>query len=86
LFDTNSTFSHSSADCNSRVPQRAKRLCFVPQPDVGEDGTVNIIDIATVATAFGCKPGDERWNPVTDMDMNGILNIIDIANVARNFG
>jgi parallel beta-helix repeat protein len=59
---------------------------FVPKPDVTEDGTVNIIDIATVATAFGCEPGDERWNPMTDMDMNEIVNIIDIADVARNFG
>lgn len=59
---------------------------FVPKPDVNEDGIVNIIDIATVATAFGSKPGDERWDPMTDMDMNGIVNIIDIADVARNFG
>lgn len=59
---------------------------FVPKPDVNSDGTVNILDIATLAAAFGCEPGDERWNPMTDMDMNEIVNIIDIADVARNFG
>jgi len=59
---------------------------FVSKPDVNEDGTVNIIDIAAVAAAFGSEPGDERWNPMTDMDMNEIVNIIDIASVARDFG
>jgi len=59
---------------------------FVPKPDVNSDGTVNIIDIATVATAFACEPGDDRWNPLTDLDMNEMINIIDIADVARNFG
>jgi parallel beta-helix repeat protein len=59
---------------------------YVPKHDINEDGTVDIIDIATVARASGCKPGDSNWNPVADMDINEIINIIDVAQVAKDFG
>jgi len=59
---------------------------FLPKPDVNNDGIVNIVDVATVARAFGCKPGEPRWNPTTDMDTNEAINIIDIARVAFHFG
>lgn len=39
-----------------------------------------------MARAFGCKPGDEKWNEIADLDKNGIINIIDISMVARDFG
>jgi hypothetical protein len=49
--------------------------------DINGDGTVNIIDVAIVARAFGSKRGDE-----TDLNNDGIINIIDISLVAREFG
>jgi len=54
--------------------------------DLNKDGTVNILDIAIVASAFGSRPGDSGWNPDADLDGNEIINIIDISAVAIDFG
>jgi parallel beta-helix repeat protein len=59
---------------------------YEPKHDINNDGTVNIIDVAIVARAFGCKPGDSNWNPAADMDINEIINIIDVAKVAKDYG
>ncbi|MDH5734069.1 MAG: right-handed parallel beta-helix repeat-containing protein [Candidatus Bathyarchaeota archaeon] len=59
---------------------------FMPKPDVNGDGIVNIVDIATVAKAYGCKPGDSNWNPIADLDVNGVIDILDIAKVAKYYG
>lgn len=59
---------------------------FVPDTDINRDEVVNIIDISTVAMAFGCKPGDLNWNPIADLDQNEQINILDIAKVAIDFG
>lgn len=54
--------------------------------DLNNDGTVNILDVTIVATAFRTKPGDERWNETADLDKNGVINILDVAMVARDCG
>jgi parallel beta-helix repeat protein len=67
-------------------PYEFYQPAHVPKHDINNDGTVNIIDVATVARAFGCKPGDSNWNPAADMDINEIINIIDVAKVAKDYG
>ncbi|MDH5267142.1 MAG: hypothetical protein OEW62_05610 [Candidatus Bathyarchaeota archaeon] len=59
---------------------------FVPKLDVNEDGIVNIVDIAAVAKAYGCKSGDPNWSPIVDMDLNEEINIIDISTAAKDYG
>jgi len=54
--------------------------------DLNADGTVNIVDIAIVAKAFGSQPGEANWNPDADLDGTGSINIIDITLVAIDFG
>jgi len=54
--------------------------------DTNFDGSVNILDIATAAAAFGSKPGDVRWNKEADRDNNGEVNILDLATIAIDFG
>jgi len=51
--------------------------------DVNADGLVNIIDLVTVARAFG-RPGV----PVAGSDINGdgVVNIFDLVTVASRFG
>ena len=56
------------------------------QGDVVPDCKVDIIDIATVALAFGSTPGSPHWNLYSDLEDNGIVNIIDVATAAINFG
>jgi hypothetical protein len=61
--------------------------CMASQnPDVNNDGRVEIIDVAIVAFAFGSTPGSPQWNPAADLDLNGIVNIIDVASVSYDFG
>jgi parallel beta-helix repeat protein len=59
---------------------------YAPEPDINNDGIVNIVDIATAAKAFWSVPGDARWNPLADMDMDETINILDISKVAKEFG
>jgi hypothetical protein len=63
--------------------------------DVNEDGTVNIVDISTVARAFGAhgpntpNPGDaasQNWNQIADLNSDNIVSIVDVAIVAKEFG
>jgi len=54
--------------------------------DINGDGTVNIIDLASVAMAWGTRPGDPRWDPKCDIDENGLVNIIDLTLVALDWG
>jgi hypothetical protein len=56
--------------------------CF----DLNNDGSINIVDIAIVAKAFGTYPGHPKWNPVADLDYNYKIDIRDIARVAKQFG
>jgi len=54
--------------------------------DVNGDGKINILDIATVAAAYGSHPGHPKWNPNTDLDNNDFINILDIAKAAAHYG
>jgi len=56
------------------------------QGDVDGNFEVNIIDIATIAKAYGTYPGHPRWNPNADLDDNNKIDIIDIAKAAKNYG
>jgi len=48
--------------------------------DVDSNGVVDIVDVATVAVAFGST------DPYTDLTEDGRTNICDVATVAMNFG
>jgi len=54
--------------------------------DVTGEGKVDIIDIATIAKAYGTYPGHPKWNPNADLDNNNKIDIIDIAKAAKNYG
>ncbi len=60
---------------------------LIPPPyDINRDGKVDILDIATVAIAFGSYPGYTNWNPIADLSNDGKVNILDIAMVAVHYG
>jgi len=54
--------------------------------DINNDGTSNILDIATAATAFGSYPGHDRWDHTADINEDDEVNILDIAGIAIHFG
>ena len=55
-------------------------------PDVNGDGAVTIVDIATMAAAFGSTPASANWNIAADIDNEGDVDIVDIATAAAYFG
>jgi PKD repeat protein len=58
----------------------------LPPWDLNKDGVIDIVDVATVAYAYGSNPGDPRWNPICDLDGNGTIDIVDVAMVAYHYG
>jgi len=54
--------------------------------DITGDGTVDIRDIALVATAYESYPSHPRWKPVCDINYDFKVNLIDIATIAKQFG
>lgn len=53
--------------------------------DVNRDGTVNILDISTAATAFKAKAGDPAYKSSADVNKDNLINILDIAAIARDY-
>jgi len=54
--------------------------------DLNDDGRVGITDISIAASAFGTRPGHERWDERADVNMDGEVNMLDLTLVALNFG
>jgi len=58
------------------------------QGDVNNDGTVNILDLRTIAAYYNAKQGDPNWAEAATYDLkgDGVIDIFDLTIVARNFG
>ena len=54
--------------------------------DLNADLLVNIMDIVTVARAFGSTLVDLRWDDTADLNDDDAVTIIDISQVAMMFG
>jgi hypothetical protein len=54
--------------------------------DVNSDGKVNLIDVFSVALAYGSYPGYRTWNPNCDINNDGKINLIDYFVTALNYG
>jgi hypothetical protein len=54
--------------------------------DLDRDCRVDIVDVATVAFAFGSTPSSSNWNPYADLNNDGTVNIVDVATAAFHFG
>lgn len=55
-------------------------------PDIDRDGDVDIFDVVTIASIYGYKEGDPRWNPKADLVEDGVINIFDLVAVASHYG
>ena len=52
--------------------------------DVDGNGSINILDLTSVATAFGKLVSDDT--AAADVNADGEINILDLVQVANNFG
>jgi hypothetical protein len=64
----------------------AKVIDYSVYSDLNDDRTVNILDIAIAAKAYGSREGDQNWNEFADLDRNAMVNILDISMVAKDYG
>jgi len=62
------------------------KFTIYKSPDLVKAGTVNIIDVATVAFSFGARPTSPNWNAAADLNNDGVVDILDVAFVAFYFG
>ncbi len=62
------------------------KLQVYKSPDLDKNGTVNIVDVATVAFSFGATPSSANWNVAADLNNDGVVNILDVAFDAFYFG
>ena len=55
---------------------------------MNNDGTVDIIDLRTVAIYFMVRQGDPNWPAASTYDLNGdeIIDIVDLRTVPLNYG
>jgi parallel beta-helix repeat protein len=54
--------------------------------DVNGDGKVNLVDVFSVALAYGSVPGMTNWKPNLDINNDGKINLIDYFTTALNYG
>lgn len=74
---------------NVTVPHDSVDGLYRYQPipgDLNSDGIVGILDLITVARAYGTKPGDPYFNQLADLNGDQIINVLDLILVARNYG
>jgi hypothetical protein len=53
--------------------------------DVNGDGAVDILDIITVAIAFGSDPEHPKWDSRADVNNDDIVDIFDVMLISSNF-
>lgn len=62
-------------------------LVMLLMGDVNKDGVVNIYDMVSIASIYGCAEADPSWNPNADLaPPYGIINIYDLVTCAYNYG
>lgn len=69
-----------AVSCNVDVSTHAAMCVVSKNPDVANQGTVNIVDAASLAFNFGTT------NAKYDLDGDGVVGITDAAIVAFDFG
>jgi len=54
--------------------------------DADVNKTVDILDFAALATAFGSVPADPEWDPRADFNNSLNIDVLDFALLATNYG
>ncbi|NIV68233.1 hypothetical protein GWN43_05235 [Candidatus Bathyarchaeota archaeon] len=54
--------------------------------DLNGDDRIDLKDVFSVALAFGCLPGDPKWNPDYDINSDYQIDLKDVFSVAIRYG
>jgi len=80
-----STPAWLAAVCSVNVSTDRASCTVSRDPDVNQDGVINILDLARIGFAYDSKVGDTRYNPSYDLNADGTVNIFDLAQVAIDY-
>ena len=75
----------SNTACMPLTGLRVRASSDPAYADVNGDGAVNILDIMTVAIAFGSDPEHPKWDSRADVNNDDIVNILDVVRISSNF-
>ena len=74
-----------AASCKVNVTSNTASCLVSGNPDDDNDGSINIIDVATAALSYDSQTGDSRFVPSCDLDKNGRIDISDVAIIAADY-
>jgi len=61
--------------------------CFATyNPDVYNQGQINIVNVSALESAYGWSPGSPNWNPYFDFDLSETIGIQDVSVVFAFYG
>lgn len=58
----------------------------VVEGDVNGDGTVNIMDLASVGKSYGKREGESGYSPAPDLNNDDWIWVADLATVGKHYG
>ena len=62
-------------------------VMITPNPcDVDGDGDVDVSDLFDLSKAYGCKLGDDNWNPNCDFNDDEKIDDSDLSDLNKNYG
>ncbi len=72
--------------CSFNLDTYGTSCILSKNPDVANQGTVNITDVATIAMEFESTQYGPNWNGNADLNDDGVVSISDLAIVAFEYG
>ena len=54
--------------------------------DVSGDGHVDVVDVLSLAGAWGTAAGGSAYNAACDFNSDGSVDVVDLLMLARNWG
>lgn len=65
---------------------RRKNYGYRLEGDVNRDCEVDILDLVTVANAYGSERGDGTYRGFLDLNKDGKIDLLDMEIVKENYG
>jgi hypothetical protein len=75
-----------AASCTANTTTSETTCALSRNPDLANQGIVNIVDLAALAMRYGTTPTSSNWNRSADLNNDGTINILDLAIAGSDYG